>query len=78
MKDWRGTPIEVGSVIVYPGRHGSSHWVTEAEVVEIRNRLTWSGEFVPLLKVARRRDNNWRGQEGTSYIERINMVTVVG
>lgn len=35
MKDWRGVPIRVGSRVVYPGRHGSSLWMNEGEVVGI-------------------------------------------
>lgn len=33
MKDWRGTPIAVGSIVVYPSRQGSSLWMSEGEVV---------------------------------------------
>lgn len=35
MKDWRGTEIKVGSLIVYPVRQSSSLWVNEARVTEI-------------------------------------------
>ncbi len=37
MKDWRGKTIKRGSIILYPGRKGSSIWVVEAEVFEVRN-----------------------------------------
>lgn len=32
MKDWRGRDVVPGSVIVYPGRQGSSMWLMEAVV----------------------------------------------
>jgi hypothetical protein len=35
-KDWRGTPIKVGSHVVYGTRSGSSLYITEGEVVEIK------------------------------------------
>lgn len=35
LRDWRGTPIEIGSTIVYPGRHGSSMWMVEGKVRNI-------------------------------------------
>lgn len=35
MRDWRGKPIEVGSIVVYPTRHSSYMNVIEARVVEI-------------------------------------------
>lgn len=34
-KDWRGTPIKVGSVVVYPSRQSSSLWMSQGEVVSI-------------------------------------------
>lgn len=34
-RDWRGTPITVGSTVVYPSRQGSSLWMNEGEVVSI-------------------------------------------
>lgn len=36
MKDWRGTPIKVGSTIVYPSRQGSRLWMNEGEVVGLK------------------------------------------
>lgn len=50
MKDWRGTDITIGSTIVYPGRHSSSLWMTEAIVLNITERKTWQGA-VPVLIV---------------------------
>ena len=41
LKDFRGHQIEVGSNIVWPGRRGSSLWVTGGNVVKIEtNRVT--------------------------------------
>lgn len=36
IKDWRGNEIKIGSKIVWPGRSGSSMWMTEGEVVDIK------------------------------------------
>lgn len=36
MKDWRGTPIHLGAIVVYPSRQGSRLWMSEGEVVGIR------------------------------------------
>jgi hypothetical protein len=33
VKDFRGTEIEVGDIVVYPGTASSSCWLTEAEVL---------------------------------------------
>lgn len=51
LKDFRGTPITVGSVIVYPGRQSSSLWMTEAVVEEIITRTSWNDREVPALRV---------------------------
>ena len=60
-KDWRGTPLHIGSTIVYPSRHSSSVWMTEAIIEEVhmvhervtklvvrRSRMTrrWATEIV--------------------------------
>lgn len=36
MKDWRGTSIDIGSIVVYPSRQGSSLWMSEGEVVGLK------------------------------------------
>lgn len=36
MRDWRGTEIVAGSIVVYPSRQFSSMWITEGEVVEVK------------------------------------------
>ncbi len=46
MRDWRGTEIEVGSRVVYPGRQGSSMWMTEGEVVELKPKTELRWNFV--------------------------------
>jgi len=35
MKDWRGTPIKRGAMIIYASHMGTDAWVTEAKVVEV-------------------------------------------
>lgn len=82
MKDWRGTPIEVGSTIVYPGRQGSSVWVNEAVVLEVGERRRWQllpGETEPALKVRRTHDTTgWRDLDKVSTVTAVDRVTVVG
>ena len=39
MKDWRGSPIKVGSTVVYPSRQGSRLWMSEGEVVSVKPRI---------------------------------------
>lgn len=56
--DWRGTPIEVGSIILYPGRHSSYQWMNEAKVLEINTVTKWSREWHE-LKVERLNNNTW-------------------
>lgn len=36
MKDWRGTPIVVGSQVVYPSRQGARLWMNEGEVTSLK------------------------------------------
>lgn len=59
MKDWRGTPIEVGSRIVYPGRQGTWLWLNEGEVEEFGEVERFGVPF-PTLRVRRIRDSGWR------------------
>lgn len=44
MKDWRGVEINVGDLVVYPGRRSSRIWMTEAEVVSLHSfiELRWN------------------------------------
>lgn len=86
LKDWRGTPIEVGSTIVYPGHRGSAYWVTEAEVTDIQwEPHKWrTFESSPKLTVERKLESygygvNGKGNPvaGKSIITAVGRVTVV-
>lgn len=61
-KDWRGTRIAVGSVVVYPSREASRMWMTEGEVVSV------AGEKVGVLK---------RGGKRIAF-PALDRITVVG
>lgn len=71
IKDWRGNEIKIGSTIVYPGRSGSSMWMTEAKVIDIQHKaqFPWEPTPVPILKI----DVNGV----ITTIKRIDRVTVV-
>lgn len=58
MRDWRGTVVEVGTVIVYPQRHGSALWVVEAQVDEIGERELDDGKVIPFIR-ATAMDATW-------------------
>jgi hypothetical protein len=46
IKDWRGTPIEVGDVILYAVKHSTSVEVNEAIVSEVGYKApAWLAEF---------------------------------
>lgn len=51
--DWRGTTIEPGSTIIYPGRYSSSIYMVEGVVIEagLEKRNQWDIEVRPYLKV---------------------------
>jgi len=79
--DWRGTPIEIGSTIVYPGRGSSALWMAEGIVEGIGTRHRPSeGRTVPMIQVRRTHE---RGREVRTSrprpvtIEVIKRVTVV-
>lgn len=77
--DWRGTPIEVGSIIVYPGRHSSYLWMNEGEVLSLSTFEEW-GRTKPMLRVRRTREERWdRTHEvsGESTLTAVHRVTVV-
>lgn len=77
MRDWRGTPIEVGSRIVYPVSRGSFLLVFEAEVVTVHE------DGPPGLFVRRVRESTagggYRALTDFSYarLTRVDRVTVV-
>lgn len=39
IKDWRGSPIKVGSRVVYPSRQRSTMWISEGIVVSVVPRI---------------------------------------
>jgi hypothetical protein len=81
--DWRGTPIETGALIVYPGRQSSHMWMVEAEVIEIREEDKWSyidplGEIVTVLIVQPLRQGRFgRPNKRPVKITALERVTVV-
>lgn len=78
MIDWRGTVIEPGSIVVYPGRHSSSMWMVEAEVLEIFQDWHWD-RFVWALKVQPIRQGVRMRTDGKPVkITALERVTVVG
>lgn len=55
--DWLGTEIKPGSIIVYPGRQGSSMWMRKAKVTSVfpyevmrRDYTNWPSELVVTQK----------------------------
>ena len=77
MKDWRGTPIVKGSIIVYPGRRGSHQWMVEAEVLEIIQIWEWA-EFRWALRVLPLRQGTYgRTNMKPVKITALEKVTVV-
>ena len=77
MKDWRGTPIQPGSIIVYPGRKGSHQWMVEAEVIEIFQDWQW-GAFKWALRVQPLRQGTYgRTNKKPVKITALERVTVV-
>lgn len=39
MQDWRGTPLKVGSRVVYPSRNRNNMWVREATVTFVEEKF---------------------------------------
>lgn len=80
--DWRGNPIHVGSIVVYPVRAGSWHAVTEAEVTGIVKRpVPWHRQHLgrdwdPALRVRRIRTNGGT-VDGNTTLTVLDRVTVV-
>lgn len=77
--DWRGTPIDEGATIVYPGRSGSALWMVEAKVDLIEYKEYEygyrKGRLYPVLRVTRAGSD--RSKAGTSRITAVDRVTVV-
>ncbi len=90
VKDWLGTEIKVGSVIVYPGRQGSSMWMSKAVVLEVGTTTArewrhapisdWGYYEKPRLTVAVDQTNYTGAVVGVRRvkIDRVDRVTVVG
>ena len=86
LKDWRGNDIEPGSLIVYPGRHSSSMWMVEAEVlewVEITSPYSTWETPVPALRVQPLRQGRYGQSESRVdkkpvTLTALERVTVVG
>jgi hypothetical protein len=51
--DWRGTPIEIGCIVVYPGRASSSVWINEGVVVGFGERDAYYGDPIPTAIIQR-------------------------
>jgi len=83
IRDFRGTLIEVGDTIVYPGRGGSSLYMVEGKVVDIveTKQAYWREDdrFVTKLKVQGTGggSSKWRGHEKLVTINVTNRVVVV-
>lgn len=76
MKDILGREITPGCYIVYPGRQGSSIWMSMAQVKEITHRHKYFGD-VPVLKVQPIHLSTRRSLGRPTTISRIDVVTVV-
>lgn len=74
MQDFLGRDIEVGQVIVYPGRRGSNLWMNKAVVEETFPAIQcYPGEWTRNALSARRADTNTKVN-----IENPSRVVVVG
>ena len=72
MNDWRGTPIGVGTRIVYPGRSSSYLWLNEAEVTDVGQHE------LKVRRVAETRGRERQNVESTVVtLTRLDLVTVV-
>jgi len=91
MKDWRGTEVEVGSIVVYPVRGGSHMHMAEGIVTELQlmtaDRWDWNQKkMVPtevgVVKVRRTLTSGYVGDviedDGKRYWVGIYNPTVVG
>lgn len=80
-RDWRGNAIRVGDRIVYPGRSGSSLWMTEAivDAIETEELVRMSGTYTShKLKVTvTREDRSWRDMNHKTTLTVLSRVTVI-
>jgi hypothetical protein len=85
LKDIRGRRIEVGSKVVWPGRRGSSLWMTAGEVVSIKkvDGPSWTDQVRHQVRVQITHvdsDYSWDVKRiGTSVtLTRVDNIVVVG
>lgn len=79
--DWLGTEIIRGSLIIYPGRVGSSMWLNLGEVVEVKkvphrwypDRDDWRLRVCPLRSTHSSRPP----ERGSVVLDRLDRVTVL-
>lgn len=89
-RDWRGTPIFPGDIVVYPVRSGSHIKMVEAEVIGFGTQMTYYDreEYMEVRRLSEHRRPSWsergRPQAGTHKVypktvklSRIDLVTVV-
>lgn len=76
VKDVLGRTISVGDYVMYPGRQGSSLWVTVGHVLEIAGRSTWNG-LVPFVKVQPLDPKTRRAVGKPSPLTRLDLLTKV-
>ncbi len=80
LKDWRGTPMEPGSIIVYPGRHSSSMWMVEAEILQIiqEPEYSWGGQLVWKVQVQPLRQGTYSRESKTPVkLKALERITVL-
>lgn len=77
MKDWRGTDIKQGSIIVYPGRQSSHMWMVEAEVIEIIQTEHWGVMQTGLLVQPIRQGRYGRANMKPVKLTALEKITVI-
>lgn len=81
LKDWRGTPIHVGSTVTYAVKQSSSVYVNEAVVEEITEERTRRMSLAPqpflVVKGTGRGSSNWRAHTKRVKLTSLKTVTVL-
>lgn len=62
--------ISVGMIVAYPGRQGSSLWLTKAKVLEIGSDKDWRGKDYSWIKVERLAHNTYQYDDSWNKIHR--------
>ena len=76
LKDWRGTLMDIGCVVVYPTRQGSSMEIHEAQVVSVETVEGYRGDYT---KVGVRRLMGWGLRQKMRTVYPLwERVTVIG